>query len=76
LNRSFVSALLSVACLSTLPAFSQTGFTQPDVILSVAGSPTANGVSLTGTVEPPLPATPTPVPHPGGKLTFFDGGLR
>ena len=74
MNRSFVSALLSVTCFSTLPALSQMGSTQPDVILSAAGSPTASGVSLTGSVEPPMPVSPAPVPHPGGKLTFFDGG--
>ncbi len=56
MNRSFVSALLSLACLSTLPALAQaTGSTQPDVTLSVPGNPTASGVSLTGTVTPPMP---------------------
>jgi hypothetical protein len=74
LNRFFVSALLSLACLSTLPALAQAGSTQADVTLSVAGSPTATGVSLTGAVQPPMPSNPTASPHPGGTLTFFDGG--
>jgi hypothetical protein len=33
----------------------------------------ANGVSLTGTVQPPMPSNPTPLAHPSGTLTFFDG---
>jgi hypothetical protein len=74
LNRSFVSALLSLACLSTLPALAQAGSTQPDVTLSVAANPTASGVSLTGMVQPPMPSNPTALPHPSGTLTFFDGG--
>jgi Bacterial Ig-like domain (group 3)/FG-GAP-like repeat len=74
LHRSFVSALLSLACLSTLSALAQAGSTQPDVTLSVAANPTATGVSLTGMVEPPMPSNPTALPHPGGTLTFFDGG--
>jgi FG-GAP-like repeat len=64
LNRSFVSALLSLACLSTVPALGQAGSTQADVTLSVGANQTATGVSLTGTVQPPIP---------GGTLTFFDG---
>ncbi|HEX6495332.1 MAG TPA: VCBS repeat-containing protein, partial [Acidobacteriaceae bacterium] len=74
MHRSFVSALLSLACLSTLPALAQAGSTQADVTLSVAANPTASGVSLTGTVQPPMPSTPAALPHPGGTLTFFDGG--
>ena len=74
MNRSFVSALLSLACLSVLPALAQaTGPTQPDVTLSVPGNPTASGVSLTGTVVPPMPSTPAPVPHPTGTVTLLDG---
>jgi hypothetical protein len=73
LNRSFVSALLSLACLSTLPALGQAGSTQADVTLSVGANPTATGVSLTGTVQPPMPSSPTALPHPDGTLTFFDG---
>ena len=74
MNRSFVSALLSLACLSTLPVLAQaTGSTQPDVTLSVPGNPTASGVSLTGTVVPPMPSTPAPVPHPTGTVTLLDG---
>ncbi len=42
--------------------------------LSVGANPTASGVSLTGTVQPPMPSNPTAVPHPAGTLTFFDGG--
>jgi hypothetical protein len=74
LHRSFVSALLSLACLSTLPALAQApGTGQADVTLSVGANPTANGVSLTGTVQPPMPSNPTPLAHPSGTLTFFDG---
>ncbi|HZD77064.1 MAG TPA: hypothetical protein VE218_08670, partial [Acidobacteriaceae bacterium] len=74
MNRSFVSALLSLACLSTLPALAQAaGSTQADVTLSVPQSPTGSGVSLTGTVQSPLPSSPTLLPHPSGTLTFFDG---
>jgi FG-GAP-like repeat len=73
LNRSFVSALLSLACLSTLPVLAQAGSTQPDVTLSVGANPTASGVSLSGTVQPPIPSSPTALAHPGGTLTFFDG---
>jgi hypothetical protein len=73
LNRSFVSALLSLACLSTLPALAQAGSTQADVTLSVGANPTASGVPLTGTVQPPMPSSPTALPRPGGTLTFFDG---
>ncbi|MFL6429593.1 MAG: FG-GAP-like repeat-containing protein [Acidobacteriaceae bacterium] len=72
--RSLVSALLSLACLSTLPALAQAGSTQADVTLSVPANPTASGVSLTGTVQPLMPSIPTALPHPSGSLTFFDGG--
>jgi Bacterial Ig-like domain (group 3)/FG-GAP-like repeat len=73
LHRYFVSALLSLACLSPLPALAQAGSAQADVTLSVGASPTASGVSLTGTVQPPMPSNPTPLAHPSGTLTFFDG---
>jgi Bacterial Ig-like domain (group 3)/FG-GAP-like repeat len=73
LNRSFVSALLSLACLSTLPALAQSSGSAPLVTLSVGANPMANGVSLTGTVQPPMPSNPTPLAHPSGTLTFFDG---
>jgi hypothetical protein len=71
LNRSFVSALLSLTFVSAFPALAQTsGSTQPFVALSVSANPTANGVALTGTVQP---ETPGSVPHPTGTLTFLDG---
>jgi hypothetical protein len=71
LNRYLVASLLSLACLSTLPALAQSsGSTQPFVTLSVGGNPTASGVSLTGTVQP---ETPGSVPHPSGTVTFLDG---
>jgi hypothetical protein len=71
LNRYLATALFSLACLSTLPALAQSSAsTQPFVTLSVGGSPTASGVSLTGTVQP---ETPGSVPHPSGTVTFFDG---
>jgi hypothetical protein len=71
LNRFLVAALLSLPCLSTLPALAQSsGSTLPYVTLSVGGNPTASGVSLTGTVQP---ETPGSVPHPTGTVTFFDG---
>ena len=72
MNRFLVAAaLLSLPCLSTLPALAQSsGSTQPVVTLSVGGNPTASGVSLTGTVQP---ETPGSVPHPSGTVTFFDG---
>jgi FG-GAP-like repeat len=74
LKHSFVPALLSLACLGTLHALAQSsGSAQPFVTLSVGANPTANGISLTGTVQPPMPSNPTPLPHPGGTLTFFDG---
>jgi hypothetical protein len=74
LHRSFISALLSLACLSTLPALAQApGTGHADVTLSVGANPTATGVSLTGTVQPPMSSSPTALPHPGGTLTFFDG---
>jgi hypothetical protein len=74
LKHSFVSALLSLACLWALPALAQSsGSTPPSVTLSVGANPTANGVALTGTVQPPMPSNPTPLTHPSGTLTFFDG---
>ncbi|HEY3988809.1 MAG TPA: FG-GAP-like repeat-containing protein [Acidobacteriaceae bacterium] len=50
-----------------------TGSTQPAVTLSVAGNPTASGVSLTGIVQPETPEAGVALPHPGGTVTFFDG---
>lgn len=71
MNRSFVSALLSLAFLPVFPALAQTsGSAQPFVTLSVGANPTANGVALTGTVQP---ETPGSVPQPTGTLTFLDG---
>jgi hypothetical protein len=40
------------------------------VTLSIGANPTANGVSLTGTVQPEMPGS---VPHPSGTVTFLDG---
>lgn len=70
MNRSFVSALLSLSFLSAFPALAQTGSTQPFVSLSAGANPTANGVALSGTVQPNAPGD---VPPPTGKLTFLDG---
>ena len=71
MNRSFISALISLACLSTLPALAQSsGSTQPYVSLSVGANPTTNSVSLTGMVQPRDAGS---VPHPTGTLTFLDG---
>jgi hypothetical protein len=75
LNRSFVSALLSLACLSTLPALAQApGTGQADVTLSPQQNPTAVGLTLSGAVQgvPVEGTTVAPAPH--GTLTFFDGG--
>jgi hypothetical protein len=71
LNRYLLAALLSLPCLSTLPALAQSSAsTQPFVTLSVGANPTAGGVSLTGTVQPDTPGS---VPHPSGTVTFLDG---
>jgi hypothetical protein len=75
LNRSFVSALLSLAFLSTVPALAQApGTGQADVTLSPQQNPTAVGLTLSGSVKGvPVEGT-TVAPAPLGTLTFFDGG--
>ncbi len=70
-NRSCISALISLACLSTLPALAQSsGSAEPFVTLSVGANPTAGGVSLTGTVQPDTAGNTR---HPSGTVTFLDG---
>jgi hypothetical protein len=74
LNR-FISALLSLAFLSTVPALAQApGTGQADVTLSPQQNPTAVGLTLSGAVQgvPVEGTTVAPAPH--GTLTFFDGG--
>jgi hypothetical protein len=74
LNR-FISALLSLAFLSTVPALAQApGTGQADVTLSPQPNPTATGLTLSGAVQG-VPVEGTAVaPAPQGTLTFFDGG--
>lgn len=74
MNR-FISALLSLAFLSTVPALAQApGTGQADVTLSPQQNPTAVGLTLSGAVQgvPVEGTTVAPAPH--GALTFFDGG--
>jgi Bacterial Ig-like domain (group 3)/FG-GAP-like repeat len=74
LNRSFISALISLACIASFPAIAQTaGSGEVQVTLSLAANPTASGVRLTGTVQPVLQDGAMPRPHPTGTMTFFDG---
>lgn len=68
LNRSFVSALLSLACLSTLPALAQ-GSAQPLVTLSVGANPVPGKVPVTAVVQPYIGSTKIPT----GTITFLDG---
>jgi hypothetical protein len=70
LNRSFISALLSLACLSALPALAQTsGSSEVVVTLSAGANPTATGVSLTSTVQQ---ETPGNGPYPSGSVVVVD----
>ncbi|HEY1807870.1 MAG TPA: FG-GAP-like repeat-containing protein [Acidobacteriaceae bacterium] len=70
MNRSFVSALLSLACLSTLPALAQSsGSAQPSVTLSVGANPVPGKVPVTATVQPYIGSTKIPT----GTITFLDG---
>jgi hypothetical protein len=74
LNRSFVSALLSLVCVASSPAIAQTpGPGEVQVTLSPAANPTGIGVLLTGTVQPVIQDATMRPPHPAGTVTFFDG---
>jgi hypothetical protein len=70
LNRSFASALLSLACLSTLPALAQSsGSAQPSVTLAVGANPVPGNVPVTAMVQPYIGSTKIPT----GTITFLDG---
>ena len=74
MNRSFVSALISLVCFASLPAIAQTpGVGGVQVRLLHGVNPTAGGVALTGTVQPVIQDGTMPSSHPVGTVTFFDG---
>ena len=69
LNRFFVTALLSLACLSTLPALAQaSGSAEPSVTLSVGANPVPGNVPVTAMVQPYIGSTKIPT----GTITFLD----
>ena len=69
MNCSFVSALISLACLSTLPALAQSsGSAQPLVTLSVGANPVPRSVPVTAMVQPYIGSTKIPT----GTITFLD----
>jgi hypothetical protein len=71
--RCIGSVLLSLV-LWSVPTLAQTsGSGEVNAVLSVASGATTSGVPVTSTVQPILTGSTTPVPHPSGMITLFDG---
>lgn len=69
MNRSFVSALLSLSFLSIVPALAQSsGSAQPSVTLSIGANPVPGNVPVTAIVQPYIGSTKIPT----GTITFLD----